>query len=99
VFTLNKVTNIISSLPANSQKASSAVLNKINPFEQSDSPRSTDSKVKRFLFSTLSIDKTDKSDYYSYDENYLLEEDLTEEGIMCVFEIFSFFFFLLTKIT
>jgi hypothetical protein len=96
VFTLNKVTNIISSLPANSQKASSAVLNKINPFEQSDSPRSTDSKVKRFLFSTLSIDKTDKSDYYSYDENYLPEEDLTEEGIrniMCVFEIFSFFFF------
>ncbi len=96
MFTLNKVTNIISSLPANSQKASSAVLNKINPFEQSDSPRSTDSKVKRFLFSTLSIDKTDKSDYYSYDENYLPEEDLTEEGIrniMCVFEIFSFFFF------
>ncbi len=87
-------------MPANSQKASSAVLNKINPFEQSDSPRSTDSKVKRFLFSTLSIDKTDKSDYYSYDENYLPEEDLTEEGIrniMCVFEIFSFFFFLLTK--
>ncbi len=83
-------------MPANSQKASSAVLNKINPFEQSDSPRSTDSKVKRFLFSTLSIDKTDKSDYYSYDENYLPEEDLTEEGIrniMCVFEIFSFFFF------
>ena len=89
-------------MPANSQKASSAVLNKINPFEQSDSPRSTDSKVKRFLFSTLSIDKTDKSDYYSYDENYLPEEDLTEEGIrniMCVFEIFSFFFFFLTKIT